>query len=99
MCSLSVTQASSSDDDGTFSLLLQPLSLSVVSADLYTDYLHGISEKTEDNLHDVPIYNLDMCGYTDNSELPTLQRGTRVSLTIRHVLKTVRLPLRFGPVR
>eukprot|EP00117_Sycon_ciliatum_P003505 scpid59116/ scgid4461/ Probable alpha-ketoglutarate-dependent dioxygenase ABH6; Alkylated DNA repair protein alkB homolog 6 len=86
------------DGDGNFSLLLEPCSLSVVAADLYTDYLHGIAERAQDDLQGMTVCNLDMCSSSvRNQEDPiVLQRSTRLSLTIRHVLKTVRLPLRLG---
>lgn len=68
------------------SLLLQPRSLLITSGALYTDYLHGIEPRTEDVV-DETIQNLDAC----STELGTvLQRGTRVSLTIRVVPKVLR---------
>lgn len=68
------------------SLLLQPRSLLITSGALYTDYLHGIEPRTEDVV-DETIKNLGTC----SAELGTvLQRGTRVSLTIRVVPKVLR---------
>lgn len=68
------------------SLLLQPRSLLITSGALYTDYLHGIEPRMEDMV-DETIKNLGAC----SAELGSvLQRGTRVSLTIRVVPKVLR---------
>jgi alkylated DNA repair protein alkB family protein 6 len=63
------------------SLLLQPRSLLVVADHLYAG-LHGIGERTYDTLGP-EIKNLAQCEGVEPGA--TLQRGTRVSLTIRNV--------------
>ena len=63
------------------SLLLLPRALLIVKDALYQG-LHGIVERTEDVL-DATIANLETCGMAPQ----VLPRGTRLSLTIRHVLK------------
>ncbi|KAG0256397.1 Alpha-ketoglutarate-dependent dioxygenase alkB 6 [Actinomortierella ambigua] len=65
-----------------FSLLVQPRSLLVLKDQVYTGYMHGIREITEDDLTDACIVNMDQ----QPSGLPTcLERGTRISLTLRKV--------------
>lgn len=59
---------------------------------MYNTYLHGISELTEDTLSP-DIANLYMCKQQEDT---TLTRATRVSLTIRHVPKTMKIKLPFG---
>ena len=70
------------------SLLLEPRSLVVVANDMYMTYLHGIAERSEDVITE-HICNLP------NTQLQhemgsSLQRRTRVSLTIRHVPKVTK---------
>ncbi|KAG0234066.1 Alpha-ketoglutarate-dependent dioxygenase alkB 6 [Actinomortierella wolfii] len=65
-----------------FSLLVQPRSLLVLKKEVYTGYMHGIREITEDNLTEGNIVNMEL----QPSGLPTcIQRGTRISLTLRKV--------------
>ncbi len=55
---------------------------------MYTDYLHGI----DDNEFDVVTENVVIADDKDRQKLSVgqkLERGTRVSLTIRHVPKTL----------
>lgn len=61
---------------------------------MYKVHLHGISERKEDIITD-KIANLDMCKTTVNKG-DTLQRTTRVSLTIRYVPKILKAKLLFG---
>lgn len=68
------------------SLLLERRSLLITSGAMYTDYLHGIDARTEDDVDD-SIKNLDACSVKRGT---VLQRGTRVSLTIRVVPKVLR---------
>ena len=76
------------------SILLEPMSLLVLSRDMYTHYLHGIAERDEDTL-DPHVANLDHCGgsYYVGQTLP---RTTRVSLTIRNVPKVLKVHLKLG---
>lgn len=67
------------------SLLLEPRSLVVVTRDMYLTYLHGIAERSED------VISKHICNLPNTQsqhEMGTsLQRKTRISLTIRHVPK------------
>ncbi|XP_054855406.1 alpha-ketoglutarate-dependent dioxygenase alkB homolog 6 [Eublepharis macularius] len=74
------------------SLLLKPRSLLVLQEDMYIRYLHGIRSVTEDTITE-KVANVGMC----SSELgDTLCRGTRVSLTIRHVPKVLKTSIVLG---
>lgn len=75
----------------TFSLFLEPRSLLILQDDLYLNYLHGIQERNEDVLND-NILNLDHLT-TQTGKQPVV-RGTRISLTIRHVLKVSKFKIR-----
>ncbi|XP_025987392.1 alpha-ketoglutarate-dependent dioxygenase alkB homolog 6 [Solenopsis invicta] len=76
-----------------FSLLLERRSLLVLQKDLYHNYLHSIAERDADSILGSSIKNLHMCAenFTDKQ---IIKRGTRVSLTIRHVPKTSKLKLK-----
>lgn len=60
--------------------------------DLYHVYPHSIQERTEDIVSD-GIANLDLCSkqYETNE---VLNRGTRISLTVRHVPHTSKFKLK-----
>uniref|UniRef100_A0A8C5WMI1 Fe2OG dioxygenase domain-containing protein n=1 Tax=Leptobrachium leishanense TaxID=445787 RepID=A0A8C5WMI1_9ANUR len=78
-----------------FSLLLEPRSLLLLREDLYTSYLHGIRPVTCDALSP-RVANLEHChAHPDHM----LQRGTRVSLTIRYVPKVLKTSLFLGKGR
>ncbi|XP_066495020.1 alpha-ketoglutarate-dependent dioxygenase alkB homolog 6 [Tiliqua scincoides] len=76
----------------TLSLLLEPRSLLVLREDMYVRYLHGIRFVTEDLLTE-KVANLGTCGSKVGD---TLLRGTRVSLTIRHVPKVLKTSIMLG---
>lgn len=76
-----------------FSLLLERRSLLVLQKDLYHNYLHSISERDADSITESSIKNLHMC-VEKFTEEETVKRGTRLSLTIRHVPKTSKLKLK-----
>ncbi|KAJ8678972.1 hypothetical protein QAD02_014759 [Eretmocerus hayati] len=78
-----------------FSLLLEPRSLLILQKDLYHDYLHSIAERISDTISTTNLKNLQMCSQAYNDG-QTLNRSTRLSLTIRHVPKTSRLKLKLG---
>lgn len=59
---------------------------------MYTDLLHGISERTTDIIDD-KIVNI---AHSSSAIGDTLTRSTRVSLTIRYVPKLLKLKLKFG---
>lgn len=76
------------------SVLLEPRSLLVLKHDMYLSYLHGIRELAEDTVSDT-VCNLGCLG---NPVVigDVLQRSTRVSLTIRHVPKTLKVKVKLG---
>lgn len=77
------------------SLLLEPRSLLILQEDMYTSYLHGISQVTEDLVTE-NIFNLDRCSVKSGD---SLVRNTRISLTIRHVPKVMKANMIFGRKR
>lgn len=81
------------DDEKTisFSLFLEPRSLLIQENDIYNNYMHGIEEKEEDCI-DESVVNLsrDHSLYCKKN----LKRGTRVSLTIRHVIKSTKIKIK-----
>lgn len=62
---------------------------------MYTKYLHGIAISREEDNVTKSIVNLTSLG-TPVELGKVLKRSTRVSLTIRHVPKTIKLKLRLG---
>ncbi|XP_063225681.1 alpha-ketoglutarate-dependent dioxygenase alkB homolog 6 isoform X2 [Bacillus rossius redtenbacheri] len=76
------------------SLLLEQRSLLVVRDDMYHDYMHAIAEVSRDVVTGDEA-NLELCGCRYEQE-QCLERGTRVSLTIRLVPNTSRFQLRLG---
>lgn len=74
------------------SLLVQRQSLLILQDDMYKCYLHGIKGVYEDVLSK-HVVNLSSAGAQVGDTLP---RGTRVSLTIRHVPKVIRANLLLG---
>ncbi|KAG5452619.1 Alpha-ketoglutarate-dependent dioxygenase alkB 6 [Clonorchis sinensis] len=88
------------------SAFLQPRSLNVVTDKLYTHYMHGIECSstdyicTSDNLdlcalsdevHRARIVNPDACGLGVVPHTGMLNRGTRISVTIRYVPNVCKL--------
>ena len=74
------------------SLLLEPCSLLLLTDDLYDKYLHGIAERSSDVV-DESVCNADKISYPPHS---TVHRITRVSLTIRHVPKLLKVKLKLA---
>ena len=72
------------------SILLRPRSLVIFKEDMYNVYLHGIKETSVDTITDTTI-NPDKRKTIYIGQ--TLERGTRISLTIRHVPKVLKLKL------
>ncbi|XP_017772595.1 PREDICTED: alpha-ketoglutarate-dependent dioxygenase alkB homolog 6 [Nicrophorus vespilloides] len=70
-------------------LLLEPRSLVILKDDMYKKYLHTIEERIVDTV-DESCVNLNATGHKLGD---ILERGTRVSLTIRNVPKVLRLSL------
>ena len=78
-------------------ILQEPRSLLITSSGLYKDYLHGIAEvEVDENLDLAGICNWDLLGDHAHFENGINQRGTRVSLTFRDVLKVKELGKGFG---
>ncbi|XP_011642928.1 alpha-ketoglutarate-dependent dioxygenase alkB homolog 6 isoform X2 [Pogonomyrmex barbatus] len=76
-----------------FSLLLERRSLLILQKDLYHNYLHSIAETDADSISKSTIKNLHMCA-EKFAEGEVIKRGTRLSLTIRHVPKTSKMKLK-----
>ncbi|MEE6490501.1 hypothetical protein FKM82_015895 [Ascaphus truei] len=80
------------DQRHLLSFLLEPRSLLVLREDMFTSHLHGICPVTCDTLTQTTA-NLGHCTAREGD---TLQRGTRVSLTIRYVPKVLKTSLLLG---
>jgi alkylated DNA repair protein alkB family protein 6 len=63
------------------SLLLQPRSLLVFYGDAYRDFYHGIAERMADSPH-AHTANATLAGVCQGA---MMERGDRISLTVRHV--------------
>lgn len=86
-------EALQASKDVRYKLLLEPRSLLILKDTLYSDYLHAISEYTEDTLCD-RVCNFENCeaAYKMGDKMT---RKTRISLTIRNVPKTSKLKIKF----
>lgn len=80
------------EDRYLFSLLVKPRSLLILQDEMYQRLLHGIRPRTQDALTE-KVVNLAAAGGLPGE---TLIRGTRVSLTIRHVPKVMKTKLILG---
>ena len=77
--------------------MLEPLSLVVLQDDMYKKLLHGIAADRLEDMVSESIRNLNRLGCSPPPSLgQAVRRTTRVSLTIRHVPKTLKLKLRLG---
>ncbi len=85
------------DPNPAWRILQEPRSLLITTADLYTEYLHGIAdiEKDED-LSAETIANWDLLRSKQDFESGSIQRQTRTSLTYRDVLKVSKLGNKLG---
>ena len=64
----------------------------ITTGELYQEYLHGIAEtKVDENLNAASVVNWEMLGRREDFESGRKERGTRVSLTFRDVLKVKRM--------
>lgn len=76
----------------TWRILQEPRSLLITTGKMYTDTLHGISEKEDDqDLEEGKIVNWPCLGDSTPYLSGKAQRDTRVSLTYRDVLKVTNL--------
>ncbi|KAI1426094.1 hypothetical protein F5Y12DRAFT_307920 [Xylaria sp. FL1777] len=85
-------------EDGTLNktpirrILQEPRSLLITTADLYTDYLHGIDDITEDTeLSEQTIANWPLLRLSSTFHNGQNQRQTRTSLTYRDVIGVSKL--------
>ncbi|KAL4092120.1 hypothetical protein QTP88_026680 [Uroleucon formosanum] len=74
-----------------YSLLLQRRSLLILKDKMYTEYMHGIEEVTNDII-DHKISNITFCGSKVQNGI-ALTRNKRISLTIRNVPRVSKLNL------
>ena len=75
------------------SVLLLPRSLIFVREDMYKVYLHGIDDRKSDVITD-KVVNLSKCDGVKICD--SLDRSTRVSLTIRYFPKVLKAKLFLG---
>ncbi|GFO41767.1 alpha-ketoglutarate-dependent dioxygenase alkb homolog 6 [Plakobranchus ocellatus] len=85
---------SSAAPDSFMSVLLERRSLVLVCDDMYTKHLHGIAERTQDIVGDKIVNLKELSQPVSLGHV--LPRETRVSLTIRHVPRTVKAKFVFG---
>ncbi|XP_004226651.2 putative RNA/DNA demethylase ALKBH6 [Ciona intestinalis] len=81
-----------------FSFLLERRSLLILKDSMYEDYLHGISERQTDQIHQNFIKNspqicdcVTKTALLSNEKVSLQRENTRLSLTIRFVPKTFKL--------
>jgi len=85
--------ASSSDSRYVGSMYLERRSLVCFKDDMYHTYLHGIEEREDDMLDCNSVWNKN---YLSKEYPNTVERDTRVSLTIRYFPKVLKSKLRLG---
>lgn len=87
------------DPEPVWRILQEPRSLLITTADLYTEYLHGIDPLSADvNMSEQTIANWSLLREPSLYENGENQRGVRVSLTYRDVLKVSKLGSKLGPM-
>lgn len=96
-----VSEKSDVDTGVKYSLYLERRSLLILKDEMYTSYMHGIEDIVKDDIQPHNIANLVKLGdrefsTTIESSGVSQDRGTRVSLTIRHVPNAKKLKLQFG---
>jgi len=84
-----------------FSLLLERRSLLLLREDMYENYLHGIEETVTDDFSKKSVANLHALGdevlqgkVTEQKDFTMERQSVRLSLTMRHVPKVVKLRLK-----
>ncbi|KAI2630966.1 hypothetical protein GGR54DRAFT_178820 [Hypoxylon sp. NC1633] len=92
-----------SKDDGSLEpnpawrILQEPRSLLITTSDLYTDFLHGIADTTEDvELSESTVANWNLLRSPDNFVGGLNIRKTRTSLTYRDVMKVSKIGGKLG---
>ncbi|XP_026805127.1 alpha-ketoglutarate-dependent dioxygenase alkB homolog 6 [Rhopalosiphum maidis] len=78
-------------NEKVYSVLLERRSLLVLQGKMYTEYMHGIEEISNDIIDD-NISNITYCGSNYQKGI-SLTRNKRISLTIRNVPKVFKLNL------
>ncbi|CAB3406964.1 unnamed protein product [Caenorhabditis bovis] len=68
------------------SMILEPRSLFIMTDRAYETMLHGIAERDSDYIDPAKVFNC-----RPELENKTIQRGTRISITIRNVAKVSKL--------
>ncbi|KAH7041110.1 uncharacterized protein B0I36DRAFT_358310 [Microdochium trichocladiopsis] len=85
------------DTEPIWRILQEPRSLLITSADLYTEYLHGIADIAEDiGLSEHSIANWGLLRDSASFAEGRSQRLTRTSLTYRDVMSVARLGNKFS---
>ncbi|MBE3049757.1 hypothetical protein IMZ48_46130 [Candidatus Bathyarchaeota archaeon] len=80
------------DPEPVYRILQEPRSILITTDDLYTEYLHGITDIDEDvDLSADTVANWDLLGSQDTFQKGQNTRQMRVSLTYRDVVKVVKL--------
>ena len=87
----------STEPEPRWRILQEPRSLLIITGDVYTECLHGISEVTEDvDLGPNKIANWELLKAPKDFTEGRHRRETRTSLTYRDVLKVSKLGNKFG---
>jgi alkylated DNA repair protein alkB homolog 6 len=78
-------------------ILQEPRSLLITTGDIYSNYLHGIADITDDvGLCPDTLANWPLLGASNEVLGGINKRATRLSLTYRDVLKVIKLGSKFG---
>jgi alkylated DNA repair protein alkB family protein 6 len=87
----------STESEPRWRILQEPRSLLIITGDVYTEYLHGISDIKEDvDLGPTTVANWEHLRSPGDFTEGRHQRETRTSLTYRDVLKVSKLGNKFG---
>jgi alkylated DNA repair protein alkB family protein 6 len=85
------------DPEPVWRILQEPRSLLITTGDLYTEYLHGIADITQDvDLSETTVANWSLLRSSADFAQGRNIRATRTSLTYRDVMKVSKLGNKFG---
>jgi alkylated DNA repair protein alkB family protein 6 len=85
------------EDEPKWKILQESRSLLVTTGEIYTDYLHGIAEVTEEvDLGPTTVSNWNLLRSQDEIRDGRFERCPRTSLTYRDVIKVAKLGAKFG---
>lgn len=88
------------ESEPRWKILQEPRSLLITTGEIYTDYLHGIAEITEEvNLSATTVSNWSLLRSTDPFANGRFERKLRTSLTYRDVIKVSKLGAKFTMFR